>query len=87
MTETKVNKIITKSCNSDFQLLNVMQIYNVKYIRYLVAIVFKMFLTYKLGRLSTLKGALLAVGSALRKVEMGRMNMVFVWQTTVHRLT
>lgn len=46
-----------------------------------------MHLTNKLGRFSTLKGALLAVGSALGEVEMGRMNMVFVWQTTVHRLT
>lgn len=44
-------------------------------------------LTYKLGRFSTLKGALLAVGSALWEVETGRMNMVFVRQTTVHRLT
>lgn len=44
-------------------------------------------LTYKLRRLPTLKGAPLAVGSALREVEMGRMNVVFVWQTTVHRLT
>lgn len=46
-----------------------------------------MYLTYELGRLSTLKGAFLAVGSALWECEMGRMNMVFVWQTTVHRLT
>lgn len=44
-------------------------------------------LTYKLRRLPTLKGAPLAVGSTLREVEMGRMNVVFVWQTTVHRLT
>lgn len=46
-----------------------------------------MYLTYELGGFSTLKGALLAVGSAFREVEMGRMDMVFVWQTTVHRLT
>lgn len=45
------------------------------------------YLTYELGRFSTLKGTFLAISSALREVEMGRMNMVFVWQTTVHRLT
>lgn len=44
-------------------------------------------LTYKLGRFSTLKSALLAVGGALREGEMGRMNMVFVWQATVNGLT
>lgn len=44
-------------------------------------------LTYELGGFSTLKGTLLAIGSALREVEMGRVNMVFVGQTTVHGLT
>lgn len=46
-----------------------------------------MHLTYELGRFSTLESALLAVGSALGEVEMGGVNMVFVWQTTVYRLT
>lgn len=46
-----------------------------------------MHLTYELGGFSTLKGALLAVGRALGEVEMGGVNMVFVRQTAVHRLT
>lgn len=44
-------------------------------------------LTYELSRFSTSKSALLAVGSALGEVEVGRMNVVFVWQTAVHGLT
>lgn len=45
------------------------------------------FLTYELGRFSALEGALLSVSGALREVKKRRMDMVFVWQTTVHRLT
>lgn len=44
-------------------------------------------LTYELRRFSTLKSALLAIGSALGELEMGRVNVIFVWQATVHRLT
>lgn len=46
-----------------------------------------LYLTYELRRLPALKGALLAVGSALGEVEMCGVNVVFVWETTVHRLT
>lgn len=44
-------------------------------------------LTYKLGRITTPKGAPLAVGCALREVENSRVNMVLVGKTTVHGLT
>lgn len=43
--------------------------------------------TYELGRFSTKEGAFLAIRSALWEAEMSRMDVVFVWQTTVHWLT
>lgn len=45
------------------------------------------FLTNKLCRFPALESALLAIGGTLRKVEVGRVNMVLVRKATVHRLT
>lgn len=46
-----------------------------------------MYLTYKLGRFSTLESALFAIGCALGEHEMGGVNVVFVRQAAVHGLT
>lgn len=44
-------------------------------------------LTHELGRFSTLKGALFAIGGALGEHEMGGVDVVFVRQAAVHGLT